>query len=96
VTYVVTATWHAREGEEDRVAELLAKNAALSAQEPGCRMFIAHRAIDDSRTFFLYEQYDDEAAFKAHMETAHFRELVLGEAVPRLEGRERAFYTTMD
>jgi quinol monooxygenase YgiN len=96
VTYVVTAIWHAREGEEEKVAEILASNAALSAQEPGCRMFIAHRAVDDPRTFLLYEQYDDEAAFKAHMETEHFRELVLGNAVPRLDGRERAFYTTMD
>ena len=59
-------------------------------------MFVAHRAIDDPRRFMLYEQYDDEAAFKAHMETAHFKELVLGDAVPRLENRERALYNTMD
>lgn len=59
-------------------------------------MFIAHRSIDDPRTFFLYEQYDDEAAFKAHTETQHFQEHVLGNAVPRLERRERAFYTMMD
>jgi quinol monooxygenase YgiN len=92
----VTALWLAKEGEEETVAEILATNAALSAQEPGCRMFIAHRSVDDPRTFLLYEQYDDEAAFKAHTETEHFRELVLGNAVPRLEARERAFYTTMD
>lgn len=96
MTYVVTALWLAKEGEEETVAEILATNAALSAQEPGCRMFIAHRSVDDPRTFLLYEQYDDEAAFKAHTETEHFRELVLGNAVPRLEARERAFYTTMD
>ena len=96
MTFVVTALWRARDGEEERVAEVLATNAALSEQEPGCRMFIAHRAVDDPRTFLLYEQYDDEAAFKAHTETAHFQELVLGIAVPRLESRERAFYTTMD
>ena len=96
MTYVVTAIWYAKEGEEERVAEILARNAALSAQEPGCRMFIGHRSNDDSRTFFLYEQYDDEAAFKAHTETAHFRELVLGDVVPRLERRERAFYTPID
>ena len=96
MTYVVTAIWHAKDGEEERVAETLATNAALSRQESGCRMFIAHRLIDDPRTFLLYEQYDDEAAFKAHTETEHFRELVLGDAVPRLDRRERAFYTTMD
>jgi quinol monooxygenase YgiN len=96
VTYVVTATWYAKEGEEERVAELLATNAALSELEPGCRMFIGHRSVDDPRMFLLYEQYDDEAAFKAHTETAHFRDLVLGDVVPRLERRERAFYTPID
>ena len=96
MTYVVTALWQAREGEEERVAEILAINAALSREEPGCRMFITHRSIEDPRTFLLYEQYDDEAAFKAHTETQHFKEHVLGNAVPRLENRERAFYYTMD
>lgn len=96
MTYVVTALWRAKEGEQDRVAELLARNVALSLQEPGCRMFVGHRAIDDPRTFFLYEQYDDESAFRAHMETEHFKELVLGDVVPRLESRERASYETMD
>ena len=96
MTFVVTAIWRAREGEEEHVAEILATNAALSRQEPGCRMFITHRAVDDPRTFLLYEQYDDEAAFKAHTETQHFKDHVLGNAVPRLENRERAFYNTMD
>ena len=96
MTFVVTAIWRAKEGEEERIAEILATNAALSEEEPGCLMFVAHRAVDDPRTFLLYEQYDDEAAFKAHMETKHFKELVLGNAVPRLENRERAFYNTMD
>ena len=96
MTFVVTAIWRAREGEEEHVAEILATNAALSREEPGCRMFITHRAVDDPRTFLLYEQYDDEAAFKAHTETQHFKEHVLGNAVPRLENRERAFYNTMD
>lgn len=96
MTFVVTAIWRAKEGEEERVAEILATNAALSEQEPGCRMFVTHRSVDDPRTFLLYEQYDDAAAFKAHTETQHFKEHVLGNAVPRLENRERAFYNTMD
>jgi quinol monooxygenase YgiN len=96
VTYVVAAYWRAREGEEDYVADLLARNAALSRQEPGCLMFVGHRSTEDPRQFFLYEQYVDEGAFKAHAETAHFKQLVLGEAVPRLESRERAFYEMLD
>jgi len=96
VTYVVTARWRAKEGEEERVAELLARNAALSREEPGCLMFVGHRSLEDPRNFFLYEQYEDEAAFRAHGETEHFKNIVLGDVVPRLEARERAYFEPVD
>lgn len=96
MTYVVTAKWVARQGEEERVAEILRTVASLSNAEPGCRMFVTHRAVEDPRTFFLYEQFDDEAAFHVHTESDHFKQHVLGDAVPRLELRERSFYVTMD
>lgn len=92
MTYVVAVTWRAREGEEDRVGEILGEVAAHSRLEPGCEMFIAHRSMEDPRAFFLYEQYVDEAAFKEHGQSEHFKRWVLGEAVPLLESRQRAFY----
>jgi quinol monooxygenase YgiN len=92
MAYVVAVTWRAREGEEDRVRQILAEVVAHSRTEPGCRMFVGHRSLEDPRTFFLYEQYDDEAAFLAHRETEHFQQHVLGEAVPLLESRQGAFY----
>ena len=96
MAYVVAVTWRAREGEEDRVRQILAEVVAHSRTEPGCRMFVGHRSLEDPRTFFLYEQYDDEAAFLAHRETEHFQHHVVGEAVPRLESRERQNYVTLD
>lgn len=96
MTYVVAATWIAREGEEDRVAGILDRIAPLSRDEPACRFYQAHRSSEDPRRFFIYEQYDDEAGFVVHTQTEHFEQLVRGEAVPLLEGRERAFYVTMD
>ena len=96
MTYVVAAQWRAKDGEEERVADLLARNASLSRQEPGCLMFVGHRSVEDPRNFFLYEQYVDEAAFQAHTETEHFKNIVLGDVVPRLESRERAFYEPVD
>ncbi len=45
--------------------------------------------------FFLYEQYKDESGYKAHMETDHFAKHIRGDAIPRLESRERAFYVTL-
>jgi quinol monooxygenase YgiN len=43
----------------------------------------------------LHEQYVDEAGYETHMATAHFVQYVKGEAIPNLESRERAFYTTL-
>lgn len=94
--YVVCATWRAKQGEEDRIAEIMEVMTPLTRAEPGCLLYQAHRSVDDPRLFFLYEQYDDEAAFKAHTDADYFKEHVLGDAVPRLESRERVFYATMD
>jgi quinol monooxygenase YgiN len=96
VTYVIVATWRAREGEDDQVARILEAITPLCRAEPGCRFYQAHHSVEDPRDFLIYEQYDDEAAFDAHTRSEHFRQHVLGDAVPRLEARERAVYTTMD
>ena len=96
MAYAVAVTWRAREGEEENVRRILETLAPLCSEEPACRLFIVHRAPDDPRTFYLYELYDDEAGFQAHLETAHFATHVLGDAVPRLETRERAFFETLD
>ena len=96
MTYVVTATWRAREGEAERVREILEVLTPLCRAEPGCRQYQAHRSPDDPRLFFIYEQYDDEAAFETHAQTDHVERHVRGDAVPRLELRERAIFTTLD
>ena len=96
MAYVVSATWRARDGEEERVRELLETVAPLCRAEPACRLYQAHRSTEDPRDFYIYEQYDDEAGFLAHTETDHFTTYVLGEAVPRLDHRSRAFYVTLD
>lgn len=94
--YVVAATYRCKEGEEEVVREILEAMAPLSRQEPGCLFYQAHRSPDDPRVFFLYEQYVDESGYEAHMATEHFERHIKGEAIPRLESRERAFYETID
>ena len=42
------------------------------------------------------EQYRDKAGYEAHLASPHFQELGFGNAVPRLENRERGFYETWD
>ena len=48
--------------------------AECVAREPGCRQFDVAEGPVDPKSFFLYEVYDDEAAFKAHQEYPHFHE----------------------
>jgi quinol monooxygenase YgiN len=96
MAYVVSAHWRAKEGKEDRLAELIAEMTPPSRGEPGNLFYQAHRSPEDPRLFYLYEQYADEAGYQAHMDSEHFTRLVKGEAIPELlEDRERAFYTTM-
>ena len=94
--YVVAATYRPKIGEEENIASILREVAPLSRQEPGCRLYEVHRSIKDMRDFFLYEQYLDEAAYLAHQATDSFRRHILGDAIPRLESRERVFYRTID
>ena len=96
MAYVVAATWRAREGEEEAIAGILERVVPIFRAEPACRQFVAHRSVEDPRTFFLYEQYDDEAGFDAHAASDAVRVYVLGDAVPRLEERRRDFYVTME
>ena len=96
MAYVVSAHWRAKEGKEGRLAELIEEITPPSRQEPGNLFYQAHRSPEDPRLFYLYEQYADEAAYEAHMDSEHFTRLVKQEAIPELlEERRRAFYTTM-
>jgi quinol monooxygenase YgiN len=93
--YVLAVTWVARPGEEERVAEVLRKMVPLTQAEPGCVHYYAHRAPDEPRRFFLFEEYADEAGLLAHMDSEHFKQHVLGEAMLLLESRERLHYLTL-
>ena len=93
--YVLAVTWVAKAGEEEMVAEVLRKMVPLTQAEPGCVHYYAHRSAHDARRFFLFEEYADEEAMKAHTESEHFKRHVLGEGLPRLESRERLHYVPL-
>ena len=88
MAYVVCAKWTAKEGEEDRLAEICNEMTEPSRAEPGNRFYQAHRDAENPRLFFLYEQYEDRAGLDAHRASDHFRELAQGELFPLLESRE--------
>jgi quinol monooxygenase YgiN len=96
MSFAVAARWVARPGEEDEVLRCLQELAPPSRAEPGCRFYQANRDPEDTRVFFLYEIYDDRAAADAHWASPHFEQHAAGDAIPRLETRERWFYETVD
>jgi quinol monooxygenase YgiN len=96
MAYVVAARWRANPGKADRLLEMIREMTPPSRAEPGCRFYQPNRDLENPRVFFFYEIYDDEDAYKAHGESAHFQEYGFGEAIPLLEGRERLFYETID
>lgn len=72
--YVVTVLFRVEPAQAAGFLERVRRQAADSlAAEPGCRRFdVCH---DPARPgmVFLYEIYDDRAAFDAHLASHHFR-----------------------
>ena len=95
MTYVVCATWTAKDGEEDAVFAAVQKLAHESPDEPGMVLYQAHRDPRNPKVFFFYEQYVDEAAYDRHVHSEHFKRWGFGEAIPRLLERKREFYETI-
>ena len=87
---VVTAFWEANPGEEGAIADLLKDFLPQAQQEPGVKEFQIHQNISKPREFFFYEVFAGEAAFADHQQTAHFKNIIAGQAVPRLAKRERS------
>lgn len=96
MSHTVLAWWRAAPGDDDEIAHLLAELAPPSREEPGCRAFEIHRNPQDPTDFLLYEVYDDEAAYRAHHASDHFRRLATDQALPRLAARHRQIYRLVD
>lgn len=56
----------------DAFLEATRANHEGSLAEPGNLRFDVLRSVDDPTRFILYEAYADEAAARAHKETAHY------------------------
>ena len=96
MAFVCSATWTAQPGKEDVVRDALTELAPASRDEPGCQTYVVHQDPEQPSVFKIFEVYDDEAAFKAHGTYPHFEQYALGQAIPVLANRERAFTTVLD
>lgn len=67
------------EAKRDHISDLgtaLLRHARNSlSNESGCRQFDVAQDPLDPAGYFLYEVYDDEAAFKVHCDSDHFTEI---------------------
>ena len=96
MSYVVCVKWIAKEGEEGAVGAAIEELAKASRVEPGVSHYLAHRDPEDPRAYFIYENYVDEAACKAHVETDHFKRHGVEGAFPLLADKRREIYETID
>ncbi len=73
--FVVSVVFTCHDGAGEAFKPLVEQQAKLSRQhEDGCRQFDVARHEKFPDTFFLYEIYDDEAAFDLHLKTNHFND----------------------
>ena len=87
---IVTAFWEVNSGEEGAVAALLKDFLPQAQREPGVKEFQIHQNLAEPNKYFFYEVFAGEAAFADHQQTPHFKNIIVGQAVPKLAKRERA------
>jgi quinol monooxygenase YgiN len=95
MSFVLVVRMKAKEGEEGRAAEIAGELAIASREEAGCEAYVPCRDPEDPRSFLIYEQYSDRAAFEAHGASEHFQRLAVGGLFELMESRERTFYETL-
>ena len=92
---LVVAQWEAKEGQADTVAGILDRFLPEAQKVPGTKLFLIGRNKDKPAEFLFYELFRDEAAFKAHQDSACFKTYIAGQALPLLAKRERAQYALL-
>ncbi len=71
--YVVAVNFYVKPQHVAEFQAAMLVNARSAVEkEPGCRSFDVTVDENDPAHFFLFEVYDDEAAFKKHTTMDHF------------------------
>ena len=63
--------FHAREGLDEAVAQVMRDASDDVRGEEGCVFIEYHRSIRDPRHFYIHSCWKDEAAFEVHAELPH-------------------------
>ncbi len=73
---VLIVSYTVQAGKEDIAREHVRAMQENTRHEPGCRFYVGHQSQENPRKICFYEQYDDEAALKAHRAAPYFAEHV--------------------
>jgi quinol monooxygenase YgiN len=78
---VVSGTNEVAAADAPRAVEAAIALARETRKEPGCRYYAFYQDIESPGVFRVFEEWDDDAALKAHFETPHMAAFraVLGE-----------------
>ena len=72
--FIVAAELSVEPSNHDQFLPHVLENARLTrTTEPGCRQFDVNVNPEKRGEFFLYEVYDDRAAFDSHQGSAHLK-----------------------
>ncbi|WP_007517362.1 putative quinol monooxygenase [Pseudofrankia saprophytica] len=89
MSHVVIVHYRARPGAEQKVADSLREMVRHTRAEPGNTAYHVARSPTDPVVFAIYEEYVDEAAMRAHTESAHFARWLREGTLPYLAERIR-------
>ena len=85
---MVAIVLEAKDGEADALDGILRELAPPTMAEPRVKLFLPYRSPTNRALFFIFELYVDEAGWKAHEATDHFK-AAIKELLPRVTRRER-------
>ena len=77
----IFARFHAREGNENALAEAIVQVLAPTREEAGCLGIHGFRSTHDPRLFYIHSRWSSEQAFDTHATLPHtvrFIEIVQG------------------
>ncbi|MEW9871325.1 putative quinol monooxygenase [Arthrobacter sp. HS15c] len=67
MTKTLYAEFTVKPGSEDRVAEMMRQLTDEVRREPGNQLFLPYTREANPREYFVFEVYEDDAAFQEHI-----------------------------
>jgi len=67
MTKTLYAEFTVKPGNENRVAEMMRQLTAEVRREPGNQLFLPYTRETNPREYFVFEVYEDDAAFQEHI-----------------------------